>query len=571
MAVFADAPTGRDRCRHRGLRSRRDPALRRRARFGDRCDPAPGLEGAASAGRRRAGAAAKAAAASRPPLPQARRRGPAYAGSVAAHGNRGRQGVPRRRHRTAHSRYRRRPVPRRDRPADRPPDRGRRRARDPGHPGRRPRRRERGRGRPGSAGDRRRRRALAWRSDPWQPRPAPHPPRPGRRGRRLAAPQGPAPGGALRQAGPGRALRPAARSAPARLRSRGAARTRRRTAAGASTATSAVGTCPRRSSPRSTSSRRRGAETRHDPRFWAELRELQFHYGGRPTPIYRADRLGAEVARGGAAAARVSRRGRVGRSAARSNPALPQARGPQPHRRPQAQQRPGPGSADAAPGQEPRHRRDRGGHARRGHGHRLRPARDPVRRPHGRRGHQAPGARTCCGWRRSGAEVRPVHGGSGTLKDAVSEALRDWVTNVETSHYCLGSTMGPHPYPMIVRDFQRVIGDEAAAQLLRGRRAAARHGDRLRRRRLERPRPAQSVHRRAGRPAGRGRGGGGGDRDRAARGGAPGRHAGDPPRLALVHAPGPRRPGHRGGLDLGRARLPGHRAAARGADGRPGG
>ena len=65
-----------------------------------------------------------------------------------------------------------------------------------------------------------------------------------------------------------------------------------------------------------------------------------------------------------------------------------------------------------------------------------------------------------------GAEVRPVHGGSGTLKDAVSEALRDWVTNVETSHYCLGSTMGPHPYPMIVRDFQRVIGDEAAAQLM---------------------------------------------------------------------------------------------------------
>jgi len=65
-----------------------------------------------------------------------------------------------------------------------------------------------------------------------------------------------------------------------------------------------------------------------------------------------------------------------------------------------------------------------------------------------------------------GAEVRPVHGGSGTLKDAVSEALRDWVTNVETSHYCLGSTMGPHPYPQIVRDFQRVIGDEAAAQLM---------------------------------------------------------------------------------------------------------
>src|SRR5204863_1038371 len=64
-----------------------------------------------------------------------------------------------------------------------------------------------------------------------------------------------------------------------------------------------------------------------------------------------------------------------------------------------------------------------------------------------------------------GAEVRPVTSGSATLKDAINEAMRDWVTNLETTHYVLGSAMGPHPYPTIVRDLQRRIGDEAAVQL----------------------------------------------------------------------------------------------------------
>ena len=64
-----------------------------------------------------------------------------------------------------------------------------------------------------------------------------------------------------------------------------------------------------------------------------------------------------------------------------------------------------------------------------------------------------------------GAEVRPVTSGSATLKDAINDAMRDWVTNVATTHYVIGSAMGPHPYPTIVRDFQRVIGDEAAAQV----------------------------------------------------------------------------------------------------------
>ncbi len=63
-----------------------------------------------------------------------------------------------------------------------------------------------------------------------------------------------------------------------------------------------------------------------------------------------------------------------------------------------------------------------------------------------------------------GSEVEAVHSGSRTLKDAVNEAMRDWVASVETSHYCLGSVMGPHPYPWMVREFHRVIGDEARAQ-----------------------------------------------------------------------------------------------------------
>jgi tryptophan synthase beta chain len=65
-----------------------------------------------------------------------------------------------------------------------------------------------------------------------------------------------------------------------------------------------------------------------------------------------------------------------------------------------------------------------------------------------------------------GAEVCPVESGSQTLKDATNEALRDWVTNVRDTYYCIGSVMGPHPYPTIVRDFQRVIGIEAREQML---------------------------------------------------------------------------------------------------------
>jgi tryptophan synthase beta chain len=65
-----------------------------------------------------------------------------------------------------------------------------------------------------------------------------------------------------------------------------------------------------------------------------------------------------------------------------------------------------------------------------------------------------------------GAKVTPVSSGTGTLKDATNEAIRDWVTNVRTTHYIIGSVVGPHPYPMLVRDFQSVIGWETRSQIL---------------------------------------------------------------------------------------------------------
>ncbi len=65
-----------------------------------------------------------------------------------------------------------------------------------------------------------------------------------------------------------------------------------------------------------------------------------------------------------------------------------------------------------------------------------------------------------------GAEVVPVHSGSRTLKDAINEALRDWLANVRTTYYLLGSVLGPHPYPMMIRDFQSVIGRETKRQIM---------------------------------------------------------------------------------------------------------
>ena len=84
---------------------------------------------------------------------------------------------------------------------------------------------------------------------------------------------------------------------------------------------------------------------------------------------------------------------------------------------------------------------------------------------HGRGGHGAAGAERAA-HETAGGEVRGVSSGSKTLKDAISEAMRDWVTNVRTTHYMLGSALGAHPYPTMVRDFHRVISREMKEQIL---------------------------------------------------------------------------------------------------------
>ncbi len=94
-----------------------------------------------------------------------------------------------------------------------------------------------------------------------------------------------------------------------------------------------------------------------------------------------------------------------------------------------------------------------------------------------------------------GAEVRPVESGSKTLKDAMNEALRDWVTNVSNTFYCIGTVAGPHPYPMMVRDFQSIIGNETREQMQQAEGRLAGFADRLHRRRLQRHGPVPSLSR----------------------------------------------------------------------------
>ena len=124
-------------------------------------------------------------------------------------------------------------------------------------------------------------------------------------------------------------------------------------------------------------------------------------------------------------------------------------------------------------------------------------------------------SRTSSACRLLGAEVRAVDSGTRTLKDAVNEAIRDWVTNVGDTYYLLGSALGPHPYPTMVRDFQSVIGDEARVRIPAAGGAAARCVHRVRRRRLERHRTVPRVSGRCERASDRRGGGRRGDRCRA--------------------------------------------------------
>jgi tryptophan synthase beta chain len=215
---------------------------------------------------------------------------------------------------------------------------------------------------------------------------------------------------------------------------------------------------------------------RHDPVFWADLRELLERFAGRPTALYRADRL-AEAVRG--EAARLAGDAGAVVSGARASAAAPSRSTPpgipalRLYLKREDLAHTGAHKINNALGQALLTRR-------------LGKTRVIAETGAGQHG---VATATACAlldlpcvvymgaedierqgpnvlrMRALGAEVRSVTSGTATLKDAVNEAMRDWVTNVETTHYVLGSAMGPHPYPTIVRDLQRRIGDEAAAQL----------------------------------------------------------------------------------------------------------
>jgi tryptophan synthase beta chain len=197
------------------------------------------------------------------------------------------------------------------------------------------------------------------------------------------------------------------------------------------------------------------AALRHDPVFWADLRVLLERYAGRPTALYRADRLAVAVreearslgaARPPGIRLYLKREDLAHTGAHKINNALGQAL---------LTRRLGKTRviAETGAGQ---------------HGVATATACALLDLPcvvyMGAEDIERQGPNVLR-MRALGAEVRSVTSGTATLKDAVNEAMRDWVTNVATTHYVLGSAMGPHPYPTIVRDLQRRIGDEAAAQL----------------------------------------------------------------------------------------------------------
>ncbi len=298
------------------------------------------------------------------------------------------------------------------------------------------------------------------------------------------------------------------------------------------------------------------AAIRQDPVFWSELRELLTNYAGRPTPLYRADTLAYEALERAVAVdptARLPRRMRL-------------------HLKREDLAHTGAHKINNALGQALLTRRL---------------GKDRVIAETGAGQHGVATATACAlldlpcvvfmgavdierqqpnvlRMQALGAEVRPVTSGTATLKDAVNDAMRDWVTNVETTHYVLGSAMGPHPYPTIVRDLQRRIGDEAAAQVAD---AEGRLPDLVLACVGGGSNAIGLLDRFIGEPlcpAGGRRGRGRRDRDRSPCRSARGRDARDPPRQPVDDAPGRRRPGRRGAFGVGGSRLPGRRAAGRG-------
>ena len=188
-----------------------------------------------------------------------------------------------------------------------------------------------------------------------------------------------------------------------------------------------------------------------EPAFWAEFREMLARYVGRPTPVYRADRLAAEVERragrdAGHLRLHLKREDLDHTGAHKINNALGQALLTKRLGKPRVIAETGAGQHGVATATAC---------ALLGLECVVYMGAEDIRR-------QAPNVLRM---RALGAEVREVTSGTDTLKDAVNETMRDWVTNVATTHYVLGSAVGPHPFPTIVRDLQRIIGDEAAEQV----------------------------------------------------------------------------------------------------------
>jgi len=187
------------------------------------------------------------------------------------------------------------------------------------------------------------------------------------------------------------------------------------------------------------------AEARGDPAFRVELDELLAHYAGRPTPLYRARRLGEEL---GGVRLWLKREDLCHTGAHKINNTLGQAL---------LARRMGKRRIIAETGAGQHGVATATACALLGFECAVYMGEEDMRRQ----------ALNVERMRLLGAEVIPVHAGSRTLKDATNEAIRDWVTTVDTTHYIIGSVVGPAPYPGLVRDLQRVIGDETVAQLAR--------------------------------------------------------------------------------------------------------
>ncbi|MFP6836962.1 MAG: tryptophan synthase subunit beta, partial [Pseudomonadales bacterium] len=183
---------------------------------------------------------------------------------------------------------------------------------------------------------------------------------------------------------------------------------------------------------------------RQDPEFQAELRNDLAHYVGRPTPLYHAERLTAEL---GGAQIFLKREDLNHTGAHKINNTVGQALLAKRMGKPRVIAETGAGQHGVATATVA---------SRLGLECQVYMGAEDIQRQ----------SLNVYRMKLLGTEVVPVNSGSRTLKDAMNEAMRDWVTNVDTTHYIIGTAAGPHPYPMLVRDFQSVIGQETRAQCL---------------------------------------------------------------------------------------------------------